>query len=116
MVIRPIRRDELAAFANFSNSADINEHFLAYLTNMCNSGYVCPEWCFVAEEAGAFIGRIVYWTLSSLSNFFIIDFLEVPWSANYLEVGTKLLRDSWAQLPVQDSATIQYQLDTPSRM
>jgi hypothetical protein len=60
MVIRPIGREELAAFASLSDRIDANKHFLSYLTNMWASGYIRPEWCFVAESAGKFIGRIVY--------------------------------------------------------
>lgn len=113
MLIRPIHREELKVFAAFSNQPERNERFLAYLTTMWEEGYVRPEWCFVAEEAGAFIGRIVYWTLPSLDNFFEVDVLEAPWSANYLEVGTKLLHDSLAQMQLQAEAIIQYTLDTP---
>lgn len=114
MVIRPIRREELEAFASFSNRADLNEHFLNYLRDMWNSGYVRPEWCFVAEEADSFVGRVVYWTLPSLGKPFIVDFLEVPWNANYLEVGTQLLQESLAHLQLQDTESMEYQLDIPS--
>lgn len=116
MLIRPIQREELKVFAAFSNQTERNQRFLAYLTKMWDEGYVRPEWCFVAEEAGAFIGRIVYWTLPSLDNFFEVDVLEVPWNANYLEVGTKLLLDSLAQMQLPAEAVIQYTLDTPYPM
>ncbi|MBD2777487.1 GNAT family N-acetyltransferase [Iningainema tapete] len=116
MLIRPIQREELKVFAAFSNQPERNERFLTYLTSMWDEGYIRPEWCFVAEQAGAFIGRIVYWTLPSLDNFFEVDVLEVPWNANYLEVGTKLLLDSLAQMPLPPEAIIQYTLDTPYPM
>lgn len=112
MLIRPIHPSELNAFAAFSNQPERNEKFLAYLTQMWSEGYIRPEWCFVAEEAGAFIGRVVYWTLPSLDNFFEVDFLEVLWSANYLEVGTQLLQKSLALLHPPAHAVIQYALDT----
>lgn len=92
MDIRPICREELETFASFSEHADLNEHFLTYLKDMWELGYVRPEWCFVAEEAGKFIGRIVYWSLRSLDKPMLIDILEVPWSQNYIEVGTNLLQ------------------------
>lgn len=116
MLIRPIQREELNEFAALSDQPEKNQRFLTYLTKMWTEGYIRPEWCFVAEEAGAFIGRIVYWTLPSLDNFFEVDVLEVPWSANYLEVGTKLLLDSLGQMHLQDSVVIQYTLDTPYPM
>ncbi len=83
MHIRPICCEELEAFANFSSSKELNENFLAYLRDMWNSRYVRPEWCFVAKEAGKFIGRISYWSLPSIDKPLICDFLEVPWSGNY---------------------------------
>ena len=114
MVIRPIRREEVEAFANFSNQGELNEHFLTYLRDMWDEGYVHPEWCFVVEEAGKFIGRIVYWSLPSLGKPFICDFLELPWNANYLEVGIQLLQQSLAQLHLHDEDSMEYQLDIPS--
>jgi RimJ/RimL family protein N-acetyltransferase len=111
MDIRPIYREELEAFANFNERADLNEHFLAYLTEMLSLGYVRLEWCFVAEEAGKFIGRIVYWSLQGIDKPMIVDILEVPWSENYIEVGTNLLEHSLAQLHLQ---SIEYDLDSPS--
>lgn len=114
MVIRPIRREELKTFANFSDCLEQNKHFLAYLTEMLALGYVRLEWCFVAEEAGKFIGRIVYWSLPSLEKPVIVDILEVPWSENYLEVGTNLLKYSLAQLHFQSTDSIEYELDSPS--
>ncbi|NMF62752.1 GNAT family N-acetyltransferase [Brasilonema octagenarum UFV-E1] len=114
MDIRPIRREELEVFANFSEQADLNEHFLNYLRDMWDEGYVRPEWCFVAEEAGEFVGRIVYWSLPSLGKPFICDFLELPWNANYLAVGTQLLQQSLTQLQLHDSDSMEYQLDIPS--
>ncbi|MBW4570737.1 MAG: hypothetical protein KME31_22750 [Tolypothrix carrinoi HA7290-LM1] len=114
MVIRPIGREELAAFASLSDRIDANKRFLSYLTNMWASGYIRPEWCFVAESAGKFIGRIVYWSLPSLLKPVIVDILEVPWSENYIEVGTNLLQQSLAQLHFQSGDSIDYELDSPS--
>ncbi|KAB8315656.1 GNAT family N-acetyltransferase [Tolypothrix campylonemoides VB511288] len=114
MDIRPIRREELEVFANFSEQADLNGHFLNYLRDMWDESYVRPEWCFVAEEAGEFFGRIVYWSLPSLGKPFICDFLELPWNANYLEVGTQLLQESLTQLHIHDIDSMEYQLDIPS--
>ncbi len=115
MIIRPICREELDKFTAFTDDSERNEGFRAYLTQMWDEGYIRPEWCFVAEVAGGFIGRIVYWTLPTLDNLFEVDFLELPWNANYLEVGTKLLRLSLALLQ-QEPIVIQYVIDTPSPM
>ncbi|BAY49722.1 GCN5-related N-acetyltransferase [Scytonema sp. HK-05] len=114
MDIRPISREELEVFANFSEQAELNEHFLNYLRDMWDESYVRPEWCFVAEEAGEFFGRIVYWSLPSLGKPFICDFLELPWNANYLEVGTQLLQQTLTQLHLHDNDSMEYQLDIPS--
>ncbi|MBW4687963.1 MAG: GNAT family N-acetyltransferase [Komarekiella atlantica HA4396-MV6] len=111
MDIRPICREELETFASFSDRADLNEHFFTYLKDMWALVYVRPEWCFVAEEAGKFIGRIVYWSLRSLDKPMLIDILEVPWSQNYIEVGTNLLQHSLVQLQLQ---SVEYDLDCTS--
>jgi len=115
MIIRPICPEELDLFTAFTDQSERNERFHAYLTQMWDEGYIRPEWCFVAEVAGAFIGRIVYWTLPLVENLFEVDFLEVPWDADYLEVGTKLLRSSLPLLQ-QEHTVIQYVIDTPSPM
>ncbi len=70
MIIRSICREELDLFTAFTDQPERNERFRAYLTQMWDEGYIRPEWCFVAEVAGAFIGRVVYWTLPSLDNLF----------------------------------------------
>ncbi|NMG09835.1 GNAT family N-acetyltransferase [Brasilonema sp. UFV-L1] len=114
MDIRPIRREELEAFANFSERADLNEHFLNYLRDMWAGSYIRPEWCFVAEEAGEFVGRIAYWCLPSLDKPFEMDVLEVPWNANYIEVGSNLIQQSLSQLQIPDIESIEYVLDIPS--
>jgi ribosomal protein S18 acetylase RimI-like enzyme len=114
MVIRPIQREELEAFASLSDRIDANKRFLSYLTDMWASGYIRPEWCFVAESAGNFIGRIVYWSLPSLLKPVVVDILEVSWSENYIEVGTNLLQHSLAQLHFQSGDSIEYELDSPS--
>lgn len=111
MDIRPIRHEELETFASFSDRIELNKKFLIYLTKMLASGYVRLEWCFVAEQAGEFIGRIVYWSLPSLDKPVIVDILEVPWSENYLEVGINLLQQSLAQLNLQ---SVEYEIDSPS--
>jgi RimJ/RimL family protein N-acetyltransferase len=114
MDIRPICREELEAFANLSDRIDLNKHFLAYLTEMLASGYIRPEWCFVAEEAGKFIGRIVYWSLPSLEKPVVVDILEVAASENYLEVGLNLLQHSLTQLQLQSNDSIEYKIDSLS--
>lgn len=113
MSIRPIHCCELNAFASFSDEPQRNSEFLAYLTQMWDKGYIRPEQCFVAEETGEFIGRIVYWALPSQDNFFMVDFLEVKENANYLEVGAQLLQESLALLHLPAHTLILYTLDTP---
>ncbi|BAZ16993.1 GCN5-related N-acetyltransferase [Calothrix sp. NIES-4071] len=113
MFIRPICSEELNVFAAFSDKPQTNERFLAYLTQMWNEGYIRPELCFVAEEAGEIIGRIVYWKLPSLNNFLEIDFLEISLSANYLEVGAELLVRSLEMLNLPANTIIQHTLDIP---
>lgn len=113
MFIRPICEEELNVFAAFSDNPQTNERFLAYLTQMWNEGYITPELCFVAEQAGEIIGRIAYWKLPSLNNFLEIDFLEVSLSANYLEVGAELLVRSLEMLNLSTDTIIQHTFDVP---
>ncbi|MBW4600581.1 MAG: GNAT family N-acetyltransferase [Calothrix sp. FI2-JRJ7] len=113
MFIRPICEEELKVFAAFSDNSQTNERFLAYLTQMWNEGYITPELCFVAEEAGEFVGRTAYWKLPSLNNFLEIDFLEVSLSVDYLKVGAELLARSLDMLNLPVNTVIQHTLDIP---
>ena len=68
MVIRPIRREELAEFAAFSDQTDRNTALAATLEDWLSGDQTHLEWLIVAEDEGAFAGRIAYTTDSGLSH------------------------------------------------
>ena len=114
MVVRPIDYDELDAFAAYSGRGDWNKRFKDYLVGMIEKRCIHPEWCFVAEKDGRFVGRITYWATPSSSYPIVLDFFEIPWNDEYLEVGVRLLQCSLTQLYARGVESIRYTIEKPS--
>ena len=64
--VRAIAPDELRAFAVYSCGPAYTfapsrpAAFEAWLRRYWETGNSCPEWCFVAERAGRYVGSVVY--------------------------------------------------------
>lgn len=114
MGIRPIRREELDVFTAFSEDAKCNEELRAYLMGLLDGGYARIEWCLVAEDAGAFVGRIIYSASLGVNTPGYIVFLDAPWTGDYLAVGAELLRQTLPLVCLPDVESIIYYLDTPT--
>jgi hypothetical protein len=97
MTIRPIQRAEIEVFARFSADDDLNALFKDDMMMRWEEGASRPEWCFVAKENGQVVGRLGYWGLPALGLPSVIEFLLLPWEENYLEIGTALLRQTFAR-------------------
>jgi ribosomal protein S18 acetylase RimI-like enzyme len=111
MVIRSIHPGELGIFADFGAGADPER--TGRLQTYLAEGYSRPEWCFVAEEGGQFLGRCLYWALPAFAHPSDIAILELPWVGDYLQIGTELLRESLAQVRSLGSTSIDCLIEVP---
>jgi ribosomal protein S18 acetylase RimI-like enzyme len=102
MIIRPISSHEVEKFAQFAGRNTHAESVLDYIRTMFERGAMRPEWCYVAEENGVFIGSVGYWTFRS--NDAPTDFvlLELPWERpDYLSIGKALFAQSLPSFAVE---------------
>ena len=101
--IRAISKDELVPFSEMGAYSD--EYLRETVSQMWETGQCRPEWCFVVEEDGEWVGRIVYHTLPLVFGSdptVTFDFLILPWDDSaYLEFGVQLLRFTLAKLQAQ---------------
>jgi hypothetical protein len=96
MVIRPIRRDELAAFAAFSAQAERNAEFAASLDTWLTGDQTRLDWLIVAEDEGAFVGRVAYTTDRGLSHPLYVVFFDTPWEREAVGLQNQLFYRSLA--------------------
>jgi ribosomal protein S18 acetylase RimI-like enzyme len=114
MVIRPIRREELAEFAAFSDQTERNTALAATLEDWLSGDQTRLEWLIVAEDEGAFAGRIAYTTDSGLSHPLYVHFFDAPWGSEGARLRDELFRRSLALSGGDRAAQIEFFLDTPS--
>jgi Acetyltransferase (GNAT) family len=114
MVIRPIRRDELAAFAAFSAQAERNAEFAASLDTWLTGDQTRLDWLIVAEDEGAFVGRVAYTTDRGLSHPLYVVFFDTPWEREAVGLQDQLFYRSLALSGANRVPQIEYYLDTPS--
>jgi ribosomal protein S18 acetylase RimI-like enzyme len=115
MKIRSIGADERVAFARYTDHAEHNTQLAQYVADRWTEATSRPAWCFVAEDEGQIVGRVMYWALPGSAIPCVVDFLDVPWTDNYLEVGEALLRDTLARFARQGATTVRYEITLPSR-
>jgi hypothetical protein len=114
MVIRPIRRDELAAFAAFSDQAERNAALATFLDNWLAGGQTRLDWLIVAEDNGAFVGRVAYTTERGLAHPHYMVFFDVPWEHPAFGLQDELFQRSLALVGGDRISQLEYYLDTPS--
>ena len=115
MRIRTIHPDELATFAAVSTRAEDVDTIHSYLRRLLEQGSSYYDWCFVVEEGIQPLGRIAYWTSSPDGTPSDVILLDVPWTENFLSIGTQLLHET-AQIMRQHGATdLGHVLDLPPR-
>ncbi len=116
MDIRSIHPEELQAFSHVSEQDDLNSTLETYLSSLWQKGASRPEWCFVAQEGENVLGRVVYWAQPSFPLPQEIDFLDVPWTGSYLEIGEALLRQTLTQFHTQGVDLLKCAITSPSRL
>jgi hypothetical protein len=114
MVIRPIRHEELAAFAAFSAGAERNTALATSLDNWLSGDQTRLEWLIVAEEDGVFVGRVAFTTDRGLPHPLYMHFFDSPWGPEAVGLQDELFRRSFALSGAERVPEIEYYLDTPS--
>lgn len=114
MVIRPIRRDELAAFAAFSDQAERNTALATSLDTWLTGDQTRLDWLIVAEVDGAFVGRVAYSSDRGLPHPKHVVFFDAPWDHDAFGLQEELFRRSLALVGGHRIPCIEYFLDTPS--
>lgn len=109
MRVRSIDALELVRFAETDDWIGTSQRVREYLEGLWRRAESRPEWCFVADERGLFVGRVVYWALRSLPPM-EMDLLALPWKDRYLEVGPVLLRESLAYIRTSGSAGMTFNI------
>jgi hypothetical protein len=67
LTIRPIAADELSAFLAFQIDPERAADQAAYVDRMFAAGAMHPEWCYVAADGDAIVGRFAFWSLPKLN-------------------------------------------------
>ncbi|HUS15221.1 MAG TPA: GNAT family N-acetyltransferase [Chloroflexia bacterium] len=114
MIIRAIHPAEIPAFVEAATRAEDAEAIQTYLDRLLTGGYTQAAWCFVAEEAGQFVGRVAYWTLPCKGQPTDIVLLDLPWEHDYRTSGTRLLAESAAIMRRHGATDLEYVLDLPA--
>ena len=111
MRIRPIREDELLLYAQIGTPQKEAEIFAQNLQAMWSVGRSEAASCFVAEEQGQFVGRIVYrkpgsGTQPSRTRIIAAEGWSLPWNGAYLDIGSRLVEGSLEYLKTAGVATV----------
>ena len=95
ITIRSINAKEIDYFVTLADPPT-DEHGAIdkrILTELWESGKSRPKWCFVAEEDGNLVGRISYTEYEYPATVEPFQ-IKLPWTGDYLAIGTMLLRES----------------------
>jgi hypothetical protein len=114
VVIRPIRRDELAPFAAFSAEAERDTALATSLNNWLSGDQTLRDWLFVAAEDGVFVGRVAITTDRGLPHPLYVHCCDSPWGPEAVALPDKLFRRSLALSGADHVPEIAYYLATPS--
>ncbi len=112
MHTRPLRTDEVDLFVGAA--PDHRREVEQYLESMFAAGSMRPEWCFVAEEEGGGpLGRVAFWTLPGMEKPFALVLIDIPWGADYVGMGTRLLEDVLEEARALGAEEIEHVVDDP---
>jgi ribosomal protein S18 acetylase RimI-like enzyme len=115
MQIRAIHPAEVEAFANTSTRPEDAEAVRNYLDRLLAGGFTRLDWCFVAADAGQFLGRVAYWTLPRVGKPLDVVLLDVPWEHEYQATGTRLLEETAAIMRRRGATDLGHILDWPAQ-
>ncbi len=111
MVTRQIENREREAFIQlYPNPGDQQ-----WLDQLFEHRATKPEWCFVIEEEGRYLGSVVYFQFGGNDAELAIFGPTLPWEGRYLEIGKKLLNESLKEIQTQTLRRIESRCDTDHR-
>ena len=102
LTIRPIAADELSAFLALQPDPERAADQAAYIDRMFAAGAMRPEWCYVATDGDATVGRFAFWSLPKLDVPISLVLVDVAGSID----GTRArdaIADALLQRAVEDA-------------
>jgi len=94
LTVIAIQSGQLDAFARVGDHPLGVDGFANAVRDLWASGESRPEWCFVVEENGKWIGRVGYTGSDLTPHELGMMGLHIPWRGDYLAAGIPLLRES----------------------
>lgn len=113
MHVRPIRPDEVAAFAALGGRPEHVADVRDYTERMFAGGAMRPAWCYVAEDGDRLVGRVAAWTLPHREIPLDLVLLDVPWDDQDLTIGVQLLHQTLQTMTTAGAEVIGHVLDSP---
>lgn len=111
MIIKNINENEFDNFVKLYS----NSKYQDFIKSLYNNGETKPEWCFVVEENGKFIGRVIYFRFEGNNSEMNSIGLDLPWEGNYIEIGEKLINESIEKLNLNNAYKIEFRCGTEDK-
>lgn len=86
-LVRPIAADELVAFLSLEPDPQRAADEAAYVDRMIRAGAMRREWCYLATDGDAVLGRFAFWSLPSIGTPISLVLLDV--SAGVTPLGER---------------------------
>ncbi len=110
MEVRTIKENEINLFTSLDNDP---KSFEKTVKKLWKDKLSSPNWCFIIKENENIIGRIGFWTPNKNNKSAIIFGLKLINKNNdFIEIGTKLLKDSFNIMKQKGFKYIDSQLDS----
>lgn len=74
-----------------------------------------PEWSFVVEDAGRYLGSVLYFDFGGGDAELAIWGLNLPWERDFLEIGEQLLKDSLEEIQSRPLKRVEFRCDSQQR-
>lgn len=99
ITVRAIAIHELDEFIHLAQSSHSPEQLREWLLTSWKKGESFPEWCFIAEQDGQWVGRVAYWSFPSSAADIKMFGLSLPWDhPDYLTMAKALMTKSLRQM------------------
>lgn len=109
MKIRSIQAEDIAKFQEIGSDEGVKPTL--NLQKWIDAGRTKLNWCFVVEESGVFVGRVIYGIFEEQPHDIKIWQFKIDKKANdFMEAGTELLKGSIALLKEAGFKTAEYHL------
>lgn len=109
MMVRTITLEEITRFEQIGKKS--NGNAMLNLHQWLDIGKTTLEWCFVIEEEGEFLGRVIYGIFENQPNDLVMWQIKIADSAyNFVAIGSRLIGDSIGALKSKGFNTVEYHL------